>query len=88
MHRTLVTTCALSAALLVGGWDGDPAGEEVLIPDDFGIGIGTALDPCDEIGPDTVPEIPDLPDGGGRIPDENTPYDAFAPSDPCEGVGE
>ncbi|MER7690024.1 DUF6777 domain-containing protein [Streptomyces sp. NPDC097610] len=44
------------------------------------------LDPSeDEIGPDTVPEIPDLPDGGGLIPDESpdadtvfdTPTDVF-----------
>lgn len=86
MHRTLVTACALSAALIVGGWDGDPPGEEILTPDDFG--AGTAQDACEEIGPDTVPEIPDLLDGGGQIPDENTTYSAYALSDPCEGFGE
>jgi hypothetical protein len=26
----------------------------------------------DEIGPPTVPETPDLPDGGGLIPDDTT----------------
>lgn len=86
MHRTLVTACALSAALIVGGWDGDPPGEEFLTPDDFG--AGTAQDPCDEIGPDTVPEIPDLLDGGGQIPDEDTMDGAYALADPCEGFGE
>ncbi|MDQ0936574.1 hypothetical protein [Streptomyces turgidiscabies] len=86
MHRTLVTACVLSAALIVGGWDGDPSEEEVLLPDDFG--VGTAQDPCDEIGPDTVPDIPDLLDGGGQIPDEDTAYGPYAQSDPCEGFGE
>lgn len=87
MHRTLVTACALSAALLVGGWDGDPPGEEAVSPDD--LGRGTAQDVCDEIGPDTVPEIPDLPDGGGLIPDETTTaFGSYAPYDPCEGFGE
>jgi hypothetical protein len=46
------------------------------------------LDPSeDEIGPDTVPEIPDLPDGGGLIPDESpdagTVFDA--PTDVFDG---
>jgi hypothetical protein len=86
MRRTLVTTCVLSAALIVGGWDGDPPGEEILPPDDSG--VGTAQDPCDEMGPDTVPDIPDLPDGGGQIPDDDTAYGPYAEADPCEGVGE
>lgn len=86
MDRTLVTACALSAALLLGGWDGDPSGEEIVTPDDFG--LGSTQDACDEIGPVTVPEIPDLPDGGGQIPDENTMYGSYARSDPCESVGE
>ncbi|MFJ1602696.1 DUF6777 domain-containing protein [Streptomyces sp. NPDC088253] len=46
------------------------------------------LDPSqEEIGPDTVPEIPDLPDGGGLIPDESpdsgTVFDA--PTDVFDG---
>jgi hypothetical protein len=87
MHRTLVTACALSTALLVGGWDGDPPGEEAVSPDD--VGLGTAQDACSDIGPDRVPEIPDLPDGGGLIPDETTTgYGSYVPSDPCEGFGE
>jgi hypothetical protein len=86
MDRTLVTACALSAVLLVGGWDGDPSAEEVPTPED--VGFGTTQDLCDEIGPNAVPEIPDLPDGGGQIPDENTRYGAYAQSDPCEGFGE
>lgn len=87
MHRTLVTACALSAALVVGGWDGDPPGEELLSPED--LGAGTSQDACDEIGPDHVPEIPDLFDGGGLIPDETgTLYGSYVPYDPCEGFGE
>jgi hypothetical protein len=31
---------------------------------------GTSLDSTDEIGPETVPDTPDLPDGGGLIPDD------------------
>ncbi|WP_329268043.1 hypothetical protein [Streptomyces sp. NBC_01451] len=87
MHRTLVTACALCATLLVGGWDGDPPGEDAVSPDD--VGPGTAQDLCSDIGPDRVPEIPDLPDGGGLIPDENTTaYGSYVPYDPCEGFGE
>lgn len=46
------------------------------------------LDPSDdEVGPDTVPEIPDLPDGGGLIPDESPGADAVfdAPTDVFDG---
>ncbi|MFF2124242.1 DUF6777 domain-containing protein [Streptomyces olivochromogenes] len=46
------------------------------------------LDPSeDEIGPDTVPEIPDLPDGGGLIPDESPDADTVfdAPTDIFDG---
>jgi hypothetical protein len=46
------------------------------------------LDPSeDEIGPDTVPEIPDLPDGGGLIPDESPDADTVfdAPTDVFDG---
>ncbi|MFI1356070.1 hypothetical protein ACH4TV_21220 [Streptomyces sp. NPDC020898] len=86
MHRTLVTVCALSAALVIGGWDGDPPGEEILAPEDLGVDAGTSRDVCDEIGPDRVPEIPDLPDGGGLIPDETST--AYGSYDPCEGLGE
>jgi hypothetical protein len=32
--------------------------------------------PENEVGPDTVPDGPDLPDGGGLIPDEPGPYSA------------
>jgi hypothetical protein len=32
-------------------------------------------DPDDEIGPETVPETPDLPDGGGLIPDDTDAFD-------------
>ncbi|WP_405877880.1 hypothetical protein OG762_04090 [Streptomyces sp. NBC_01136] len=48
----------------------------------------SALDPLDEeIGPDTVPEIPDLPDGGGLIPDESPDEDTVfdAPADVFHG---
>ncbi|MCZ1003888.1 hypothetical protein O1M63_47600 [Streptomyces mirabilis] len=46
------------------------------------------LDPSEEeIGPDTVPEIPDLPDGGGLIPDESPDADTVfdAPTDVFDG---
>lgn len=110
---TLLTACALSAALLVAGRGG--AGEKITMPgtdavlpvaegrvvsgdpftdpfadpsaagpdsgsfadgDDAGSGPDEGLDSGldrgadpDEIGPETVPEVPDLPDGGGLIPD-------------------
>ncbi|QJS98922.1 hypothetical protein G9272_39220 [Streptomyces asoensis] len=120
---TLLTACALSAALLVAGRGG--AGEKITMPgaetvvpaaegrvvsgdpftdpsaadpdsgpsfadadaalgsgsdeglgpdedlgSDEGLGsdLDRGLDPG-EIGPETVPEVPDLPDGGGLIPD-------------------
>ncbi|MGW0869385.1 hypothetical protein ACWD3Z_02725 [Streptomyces sp. NPDC002740] len=119
---TLLTACALSAALLVAGRGGageritmpgaeavvpaaegrvvsgypftglsaDPAAAdpdsgsssgagsgsgEGLGPDEHpgsdegaGSGLDRGLDPG-EIGPETVPEVPDPPDGGGLIPD-------------------
>jgi hypothetical protein len=46
------------------------------------------LDPSEEeIGPDTVPEIPDLPDGGGLIPYESPDADTVfdAPTDVFDG---
>ncbi|MER5748531.1 hypothetical protein [Streptomyces sp. NPDC002088] len=38
----------------------------------------------DEIGPDLVPEIPDLPDGGGLIPDDTDETDR---TDGSETIG-
>ncbi|WP_327186380.1 hypothetical protein [Streptomyces sp. NBC_01334] len=120
---TLLTACALSAALLVAGRGG--AGEKITMPgadsvvpaaegrfasgdpfddpsaadpdsvasladagadagpdeglgsgpdEDLGSdqGLGSDLDrgvDPGEIGPETVPEVPDLPDGGGLVPD-------------------
>ncbi|WP_157874919.1 hypothetical protein [Streptomyces resistomycificus] len=29
-----------------------------------------SLDATDEVGPEAVPDTPDLPDGGGLIPDD------------------
>ncbi|MEW2049681.1 hypothetical protein [Streptomyces sp. NPDC005476] len=119
---TLLTACALSAALLVAGRVGAeekitmpgadavlPAAEGRVVsgdpfadppaahPDsavvsdedaDAGEGSGSDLDrgvdPA-EIGPETVPEIPDLPDGGGLIPDGPDESDALDPSDSVFG---
>ncbi|MDV9177109.1 hypothetical protein R6V09_44150, partial [Streptomyces sp. W16] len=40
----------------------------------------------DEIGPPTVPETPDLPDGGGLIPDDTTTTSIFdSPTDVFAG---
>ncbi|WP_159083236.1 hypothetical protein [Streptomyces sp. P3] len=97
---TLLTACALSAALVVAtGRGGEAAdhtmpGSDVVLPaaegralfddvtggagpdagaDADGSGLDRGLDPGsfgpDAIGPETVPEVPDLPDGGGLIPD-------------------
>ncbi|MDX3803127.1 hypothetical protein [Streptomyces sp. AK04-3B] len=98
---TLLTACALSAALVVACRGGEAAnhtmpGSDVVLPaaegralfdDPFADGSGPdadgadadgpeldrGLDPGsfdpDAIGPETVPEVPDLPDGGGLIPD-------------------
>ncbi len=143
---TLLSTCALSAALLVAGRGG--AGEKITMPDaesvvpaaegrvvsgdpftglfadasaadpdaapssagagsdsdpgsdsgsdagpggvfgpDEGLGsdegpgsdLDRGVDP-QEIGPETVPEIPDLPDGGGLIPDGPDESEAQDPS--------
>ncbi|TQJ57184.1 hypothetical protein OHU34_06600 [Streptomyces sp. NBC_00080] len=122
---TLLTACALSAALIVAGRGG--AGEKITMPgadsvvpaaegrvvsgdpfaglfadpsaadqgsgpsladagadpgaapgsgpdedpgsgEDLGSDLDRGVDPG-EIGPETVPEVPDLPDGGGLIPD-------------------
>ncbi|MEU9307300.1 hypothetical protein [Streptomyces sp. NPDC048256] len=45
------------------GTDEDPGSGE-----DLGSDLDRGVDPG-EIGPETVPEVPDLPDGGGLIPD-------------------
>lgn len=37
----------------------------------------TAQEPESEIGPETVPDTPDLPDGGGLIPDERAGTDSI-----------
>ncbi|MEH0548516.1 hypothetical protein QA802_37300 [Streptomyces sp. B21-105] len=107
---TLLTACALSAALVVAGRGGGAAdhtmpGSELVLPaaegrvlfgtpftggsgpgsgsgsesqahagtDADGSELDRGLDPGvldpDAIGPETVPEVPDLPDGGGLIPD-------------------
>jgi len=103
---TLLTACALSAALVVACRGGEAAnhtmpGSDVVLPaaegralfdDPFAVGsdpdadadggadadadgpeLDRGLDPGsfdpDAIGPETVPEVPDLPDGGGLIPD-------------------
>ena len=78
----LLTVGALAAAFLVAGRGAeavtDPAhGTRVVVPAaeardafaaPFGSDLESALGP-DEVGPETVPEIPDLPDGGGLVPD-------------------
>ncbi|MFJ2827928.1 DUF6777 domain-containing protein [Streptomyces sp. NPDC087263] len=49
--------------------------EETVIPDEPSF----PLDPTtssEEVGPDTVPESPDPPDGGGLIPDDPAPSDS------------
>ncbi|MBK3578904.1 hypothetical protein JHN63_34920 [Streptomyces sp. MBT65] len=39
-----------------------------------------------EIGPPTVPETPDLPDGGGQVPDDTTTGSIFdSPTDVFDG---
>ncbi|MFF4836216.1 hypothetical protein [Streptomyces sp. NPDC001315] len=95
--RTIVTACALSAALLVAGCGGNEGPARTTAPQlitgitlDHGAlpgkstmdttsltdttATGEEADDLeslsDEIGPDFVPEIPDLPDGGGLIPDD------------------
>ncbi|WP_432026155.1 DUF6777 domain-containing protein [Streptomyces sp. 1222.5] len=46
-------------------------------------------DPLDEIGPPTVPELPDPPDGGGLIPDDvPDPPGDDVPDPPGDGVPE
>ncbi|MFF1442325.1 hypothetical protein [Streptomyces sp. NPDC058295] len=63
------------------GADADPGAAPGSGPDEdlgsdeglgFDEGVGSDLDrgvDPGEIGPETVPEVPDLPDGGGLIPD-------------------
>ncbi|MFD9316114.1 hypothetical protein ACFWDQ_00070 [Streptomyces sp. NPDC060053] len=57
----------------------DPGSDEGL-----GSGLDRAADPG-EIGPETVPEVPDLPDGGGLIPDGPDESDAQDRSDSIFG---
>ncbi|MGW0822859.1 hypothetical protein [Streptomyces sp. NPDC002845] len=55
-----------------GLWDEDLAVEDLWDEDDLWDQEDEDLwseDLSDEIGPDLVPEVPDLPDGGGLIPD-------------------
>jgi hypothetical protein len=48
--------------------------EEPSLPPDSSSGSSPS---SEDIGPDTVPDSPDLPDGGGRIPDEPTVPDSI-----------
>lgn len=63
-----LTACALSAVLLVAGRSG---AEENGTPPDTGVVLPATegQDLSEDLGPETVPEIPDLPDGGGLVPD-------------------
>ncbi|MFI5824304.1 hypothetical protein ACIA8I_35255 [Streptomyces rishiriensis] len=107
---TVLTACALSAALLVAGRGGEGAkytmpGPKAVLPaaqgrvlfadpltdlsdpgsdQDSGSGLDRGVDP-DAVGPETVPEVPDLPDGGGLVPDGPDESDALDPSDPVFG---
>ncbi|WP_329415732.1 hypothetical protein OG802_30655 [Streptomyces sp. NBC_00704] len=113
---TVLTACALSAALLVAGRAGDGAkytmpGPDAVFPaaqgrvlfadpltdlSDTGADPESDADPesgadldrglaPDAVGPETVPEIPDPPDGGGLVPDGPDESDALDPSDPVFG---
>ncbi|MDR6977984.1 hypothetical protein J2X68_004708 [Streptomyces sp. 3330] len=71
------------------GADGGPdegraSGEGPASGEDLGSDLDRGVDPG-EIGPETVPEIPDLPDGGGLIPDGPDESDAQDPSDSIFG---
>ncbi|WP_460071666.1 hypothetical protein [Streptomyces sp. YKOK-I1] len=63
-----LTACALAAVLLVAGRSG---AEENGTPPDAGVVLPATgeQDLSGDLGPETVPEIPDLPDGGGLVPD-------------------
>ncbi|WP_330347381.1 hypothetical protein [Streptomyces sp. NBC_00582] len=63
-----LTACALSAVLLVAGRSG---AEESRTPAETGVVLPATEDQglSEEIGPESVPEIPDRPDGGGLVPD-------------------
>ncbi|MFJ6080503.1 DUF6777 domain-containing protein [Streptomyces sp. NPDC092369] len=50
-----------------------PAGVPTTVPGS--LTPASPPDPADEIGPETVPETPDLPDGGGLIPDDTDALD-------------
>ncbi|MGW2887155.1 hypothetical protein ACWDDN_17720 [Streptomyces griseoruber] len=63
-----VTACALSAVLLVTGRAGAGEAEENGTSPDAGV-VQPDQGSVEDIGPETVPEIPDLPDGGGLVPD-------------------
>ncbi|MFF4559780.1 DUF6777 domain-containing protein [Streptomyces sp. NPDC001435] len=41
-------------------------------PDSAATGTAASPDTADETGPGTVPDVPDLPDGGGLVPDDGT----------------
>ncbi|MFJ1807450.1 MULTISPECIES: hypothetical protein [unclassified Streptomyces] len=70
--------------------DADADGEPGLGAVDPGSGEGAGSDSDrgaapDAIGPQTVPEVPDLPDGGGLIPDGPDESDGLDPSDSIFG---
>ncbi|MFJ9021963.1 hypothetical protein ACIRPU_18640 [Streptomyces sp. NPDC102259] len=69
-----------------GSGSGDELGPGEDPGSDEGLGSGhdRAADPG-EIGPETVPEVPDLPDGGGLIPDGPDESDALDRSDSIFG---
>ncbi|KUO08914.1 hypothetical protein AQJ58_26295 [Streptomyces sp. DSM 15324] len=67
------TACALSAVLLVAGRAGAGEAEENGTPPDAAVAQPATeeqgLPDAEGVGPEAVPEIPDLPDGGGLVPD-------------------
>ncbi|MFE6486196.1 DUF6777 domain-containing protein [Streptomyces sp. NPDC057757] len=75
------STAPESEAETERGTETDPGTEpDSGTPDEPSSPLDTAT-PTEEVGPDTVPETSDIPDGGGLIPDDRSASDG-----PSEGV--
>ncbi|MER5600478.1 hypothetical protein [Streptomyces sp. NPDC002265] len=81
----LVAGCGKGASERPGRTTGSPRPvtdvdpRHAALPGESGIAAATSAPESlsDEIGPARVPEIPDLPDGGGLVPDDPDASDDF-----------
>ncbi|MFB7333878.1 hypothetical protein ACFC00_19875 [Streptomyces adustus] len=92
----LVAGCGQGAPERPGRTTGSPrpavdvGQRRAALPGEYGIAAATSASESlsDEIGPARVPEIPDLPDGGGLIPDDPDGSDDSGTPTGTDGAGD